>query len=53
MSRGAQQSTRQAVDRQLGLQNQLIQQANTQGLEDRQLMMPDIQDLLTSQGYSP
>jgi hypothetical protein len=53
MSRGAQQSTRRAVDRQLGLQNQLIQQSNTQGREDRQLMMPGIQDLLTSQGYSP
>jgi hypothetical protein len=53
MGRGAQQATRQAIDRQLGLQNQLIQQANTQGLQDRQLMMPDIQDLLNSQGYSP
>jgi hypothetical protein len=53
MGRGAQQSTRDAVDRQLGIQNQLIQRSDTQGQQDRQLMLPAIQDLLTSQGYSP
>ena len=53
MGRGAQQSTRQAVDRQLGIQNQLLQQAGAQGQQDRSLMLPGIQDLLTSQGYSP
>jgi len=53
MSRGAQRATQQAVDRQLSLQNQLLQQTNQQGLQDRSLMLPGIQDLLTSQGYSP
>jgi hypothetical protein len=53
MGRGAQQSTRQRIDQQLGIQNQLTQQANAQSLQDRQLLLPGIQDLLTSQGFSP
>ena len=53
MSRAAQQATQRAVDTQLGIQNQLIQQANQQGMQDRSLMLPEIQDLLNSQGFSP
>ncbi len=53
MSRGAQQATQRAVDRQLALQNQWLQLAGQYGAQDRALAMPGIQDLLTSQGYSP
>jgi hypothetical protein len=53
MGRGAQKATRQLTDRQLALQNQLIQQANTSGSQDRSLLMPGIESLLNSQGYSP
>jgi hypothetical protein len=53
MSRGAQQSTRQLTDQQLAQQNQLISQSNQQGAQDRSLMMPTIQNLLNSQGYTP
>lgn len=52
MSR-AQQATQQSVDNQLGMQNQLLQQANQQSSLDRALAMPEIQDLLNSQGFSP
>jgi hypothetical protein len=53
MSRAAQQQTRNLTDQQLALQNQLLSQSNQQGQQDRSLMMPTIQSLLTSQGYTP
>jgi len=53
MSRGAQRSTRSLTDQQLAQQNQLISQSNQQGQQDRALMMPTIQSLLTSTGYTP
>lgn len=53
MSRGAQSTTRSLTDQQLAQQNQLISQANQQGTQDRSLMMPTIQSLLNSQGYTP
>ncbi|HXZ14206.1 MAG TPA: hypothetical protein VEG64_17600 [Candidatus Sulfotelmatobacter sp.] len=53
MSRAAQSTTRQLTDQQLAQQNQLISQANQQGTSDRSMMMPVIQGLLNSQGYTP
>src|SRR5271154_5672260 len=53
MSRGAERTTRQLTDQQLGQQNQLISQADQSGEQDRSLMMPTIQGLLNSQGYTP
>jgi len=53
MSRGAQSTTRALTDQQLAQQNQLISQSNQQGQQDRSLMMPTIQSLLTSTGYTP
>jgi len=53
MSRGAQSSTRKLTDQQLAQQNQLISQANQQGSQDRSLMLPTIQGLLNSPGYTP
>jgi hypothetical protein len=53
MSRGAERSTRQLTDQQLAQQNQLISQSNQQGTQDRSLLMPTIQSLLTSPGYTP
>jgi Tol biopolymer transport system component len=53
MSRGAQQATQSGIDSQLAIQNQLLQQANQQSAQDRSLAMPEIQDLLASQGFSP
>lgn len=53
MSRAAQQHTRNLTDQQLALQNQLISQSNQQGQQDRSLMMPAIQSLLTSPGFTP
>jgi len=53
MSRGAQRTTRSLTDQQLTQQNQLINQSNQQGQQDRSLMMPTIQSLLNSQGYTP
>jgi hypothetical protein len=53
MGRAAQQHTRNLTDQQLALQNQLISQSNQQGMQDRSLMMPTIQSLLSSQGYTP
>jgi len=53
MSRAAQRTTRALTDQQLAQQNQLISQANQQGTQDRSLMMPTIQQLLTSQGFTP
>jgi hypothetical protein len=53
MSRGAERSTRQLTDQQLGQQNQLISQVDQSGDQDRSLLMPTIQSLLNSQGYTP
>jgi hypothetical protein len=53
MSRGAEHSTRQLTDQQLAQQNQLISQSNQQGTQDRSLLLPTIQSLLTSPGYTP
>ena len=53
MSRGAQHSTRQLTDQQLAQQNQLISESNQQGTQDRSLLLPTIQSLLTSPGYTP
>jgi hypothetical protein len=53
MGRGAQQSTRNLTDAQLALQNQLLRQSNQSDLQDRSLLMPSIESLLHSQGYSP
>jgi hypothetical protein len=53
MSRGAERSTRQLTDQQLGQQNQMISQANQSATSDRSLLMPTIQSLLNSQGYTP
>jgi hypothetical protein len=53
MSRGAQRSTRQLTDQQLGQQDQMISQANQSATGDRSLLMPTIQSLLNSQGFTP
>jgi hypothetical protein len=53
MSRAAERTTRKLTDQQLAQQNQLISQTNQQGTLDRSLMMPTIQSLLTSQGFTP
>lgn len=53
MSRAAEQTTRKLTDQQLAQQNQLISQSNQQGTQDRSLLMPTIQSLLDSQGYTP
>ncbi|MDE3169489.1 MAG: hypothetical protein KGL75_05025 [Acidobacteriota bacterium] len=53
MSRAAQRTTRALTDQQLAQQNQLISQSNQQGQQDRSLMMPSIQSLLASTGYTP
>ena len=53
MSRAAQSRTRQLSDQELAQQNQLISQSNQQGRQDRSLLMPTIQSLLNSQGYTP
>src|SRR5271156_3854128 len=53
MSRGAERTTRQLTDQQLAQQNQLISQSNQEGGQDRSLLLPTIQSLLTSTGYTP
>ena len=53
MSRGADRSTRQLTDQQLGQQNQLISQADQTSGGDRSMLMPTIQSLLNSQGFTP
>jgi hypothetical protein len=53
MSRGASRSTRQLTDQQLGQQNQLISQSDQSSSADRALLMPTIQSLLNSQGFTP
>ncbi|HKS82330.1 MAG TPA: hypothetical protein VJR23_12575 [Candidatus Acidoferrales bacterium] len=53
MSRGAQRTTRQLTEQQLAQQNQLINQSNQSGLQDRSLLLPTITSLLNSQGFTP
>jgi len=53
MSRGAQQSTRNLTDQQLAQQNQMISQESQADAQDRSLLVPTIQSLLNSQGYTP
>ena len=53
MSRGAQRTTRALTDQQLAQQNQLISQANQKGSQDRSLLVPTIQSLLNSPGFTP
>src|ERR1700735_1637624 len=53
MSRAAQSTTRNLSDQQLAQQNQPISRSNQQGQQDRSLLMPTIQGLLNSQGYTP
>lgn len=53
MSRAAQQQTRNLTDQQLALQNQLLGQENQNSNQDRSLLLPTIQNLLTNPGYTP
>ena len=53
MSRGAERTTRQLTDQQLAQQNQAISQEGQSDTQDRSLLMPTIQSLLNSQGYTP
>ena len=53
MSRAAESTTRKLTDQQLALQNQLLSQADQQGSADRSLLMPTIQSLLNSPGFTP
>src|SRR5271169_2185919 len=53
MSRGAQQTTRNLTDQQLAQQNQMISQESQADAQDRSLLVPTIQSLLNSQGYTP
>src|SRR5271170_6373158 len=53
MSRGAQQATRNLTDQQLAQQNQMISQESQADAQDRSLLLPTIQGLLNSQGYTP
>ena len=53
MSRGAQRTTRQLTDQQLAQQNAQIGQESQSDAQDRSLLMPTIQSLLNSQGYTP
>jgi len=53
MSRGAQQATRNLTDQQLAQQNQMISQESQSDAQDRSLLVPTIQSLLNSQGFTP
>lgn len=53
MSRGAQRTTRQLTDQQLAQQNNQISQESQSDAQDRSLLLPTIQGLLNSQGYTP
>jgi hypothetical protein len=52
MGRAAQQQTRQLTDQQLALQNQMLGQENQQTQQDRSLLMPTLNSLLTNPGYT-
>jgi len=53
MSRAAQQQTRNLTDQQLSMQNQLIGQENQFTNQERGMLLPTIQNLLTNPGYTP
>ena len=53
MSRAAQRSTRALSDQELAQQNQLISQMNQQSQQDRNALLPGVERLLTSPGFSP
>jgi hypothetical protein len=53
MSRGAQRTTRQLADQQLAQQNSQIAQKGQSDAQDRSLLMPTIQSLLSSPSYTP
>jgi len=53
MSRGAERTTRALTDQQLAQQNQLIAQSNSQGQQDRAALLPEINNLLNSPGFTP
>ena len=53
MSRGVEQTTLNLTDQQLAQQNQMISQEGQSDTQDRSLLMPTIQSLLNSQGYTP
>ncbi len=53
MSRAAQRSTRALSDQQLAQQNQLISQMNQQAQQDRSALLPTVNGLLASPGFSP
>jgi hypothetical protein len=53
MGRAAQQATTGLVDQQLAQQNQYLSQAQGNTASDRSLLMPSIESLLNSQGYTP
>jgi hypothetical protein len=53
MSRGAQHTIWQLTDQQLAQQNAQITKENQSDAQDRSLLMPTIQSLLNSQGYTP
>ncbi len=53
MSRAAQQQTRNLTDEQLAMQNQLIGQENQNTNQERSMLLPTLQNLLTNPGYTP
>lgn len=53
MSRGAQQQVQNEAEQQLGAQDQLISQADQQNQQELSTLMPEIDQLLNSRGYTP
>ncbi|MGA8074060.1 MAG: hypothetical protein WB995_11320 [Candidatus Acidiferrales bacterium] len=53
MSRAAQQQTRNLTDQQLALQNQLLGQENQNTNQERSILLPTLQNLLSNPGYTP
>lgn len=53
MSRGAQQQVQQESEQQLDAQDQLISQADQQSQQELSTLMPEINQLLDSPGYTP
>lgn len=53
MSRAAQRSTRALSDQELAQQNQLVSQTNQQAQQDRSALLPAVENLLSTPGFSP
>lgn len=53
MSRGAQQQVQNEAEQQLGAQDRLISQADQQSQQELSTLMPQIDQLLNSPGYTP